>query len=91
MLVNSDLLRLFGRANGPQHDECRVGISFLGMRFKWREKPRSMVQNATVHWSVRQRFDEPQVLVYDCEMPYRPELLRQHVDYAARYDKPMSS
>ena len=85
LIVNEDLLALFGRPNGPQHDECRVGISFLGRRFKWREKPRNMVQNATIHWSVKKRFDEPSVLIYDEEKPYRPVLLRHHKDYAAAY------
>lgn len=85
LLVNDDLLALFGRHNGPQHDECRVGISFLGMRFKWLEKPRKLVENATVHWSVRKRFDEPFVLIYDEERSYRPLLLEHHKDYAATY------
>jgi uncharacterized protein (DUF2235 family) len=85
LLVNPSYLILFGRASGPQHDECRVGISFLGMHFKWREHIRKMVANATIHPSVLDRFSGPPVLVYDEEKRYRPELLRQHVSYKQTY------
>jgi uncharacterized protein (DUF2235 family) len=86
LLINDELLALFGRSNGPQHDERRVGISFLGMRFKWREQVRKMADNATIHWSVRKRFDEPFVLIYDEEKPCRPVLLQHHQDYVATYE-----
>jgi hypothetical protein len=83
LLVNDDLLSLFGRHNGPQHDECRVGISFLGMHFKWRQKARKMVDNATIHWSVYKRFEEPTVLIYDEERRYRPASLEHHEHFSA--------
>lgn len=83
LIVNDDLLNLFGRPNGPQHDECRTGISFLGMNFKWREAPRKMVDNATIHWSVQKRMEQDVVLIYDEEKPYRPELLRTHQKLAS--------
>jgi uncharacterized protein (DUF2235 family) len=86
LLVNDDLLILFGRSNGPQHDECRVGVRMFGKRFNWREKSRKMVDNATIHWSVKQRFDGPPVLVYDIEKPYRPALLRSHEQFSAVYE-----
>lgn len=86
LLVNDDLLRHFGRPNGPQHDECRVGIRFLGFKFKWREKDRKIVDNAIVHWSVLERFQATSVLIYDQEKPYRPEMLRTHQNYAALYN-----
>ena len=78
LLVNGSLLQLFGRPNGPQHDECRVGISFLGFNFKWKEKSRKLVDNATLHWSVKKRLEQPSVQIYDEEMKYRPEMLREH-------------
>jgi hypothetical protein len=91
LLINESLLTLFGRASGPQHDECRAGISILGMRFKWREKPRKIVDNATVHWSVYERTKLPHVLIYDEEKPYRPVLLSQHKDFAALYGEAQES
>jgi uncharacterized protein (DUF2235 family) len=85
LLTNPLYLTLFGRPSGPQHDECRVGISFWGMHFKWREHIRKMVANATVHPSVFDRFNGPAVLIYDEEKRYRPELLRQHTSYKQAY------
>jgi hypothetical protein len=85
LIVNKGLLQTYGRHTGPQHDECRVGVSFLFMRFKWREKPRNIVPNATLHPSVAQRFEEPSVLIYDEERAYRPELLEEHVGFSAVY------
>jgi Uncharacterized alpha/beta hydrolase domain (DUF2235) len=85
LLVNPSYLTLFGRTSGPQHDECRVGISFWGMHFKWRKHIRNMVANATVHPSVFDRFNGPPVLIYDQEKRYRPDLLRQHTIYKQAY------
>jgi uncharacterized protein (DUF2235 family) len=85
LLVNPSYLILFGRPSGPQHDECRVGISFWGMHFRWREHIRKMVANATVHPSVFDRFNGPAVLIYDEEKRYRPELLRLHTLYKQAY------
>jgi hypothetical protein len=58
----------------------------VGRRFKWREKARKMVDNATIHWSVKKRFEESLVLNYDEEKPYRPILLERHTDFASTYD-----
>jgi hypothetical protein len=87
LFVNESLLALFGRPNGPQHDECRVGISLFGLRFNWREKARKMVDSATIHWSVYERVKLPSALIYDQEKPYRPALLADHKDFAAIYAK----
>lgn len=85
LVVDDQYSHLFGRHHGPQHDETRVGIRLLGMTFKWRTHVRKMVDCATIHPSVRARFDELYVPVYDEEKPYRPELLRNHVDYKDTY------
>jgi hypothetical protein len=45
-----------------------------------------MVENVTIHWSVKKRFDEPLVLIYDKEKPYRPVLLEHHENFAATYE-----
>jgi hypothetical protein len=87
LIVNDDYLRLFGRHTGPQHDECRLGIKLFGFKFKWREQTRKMVQNATLHPSVKQRFEEKQVLIYNEEKPYRPGLLASHIAFKDVYVK----
>jgi uncharacterized protein (DUF2235 family) len=85
LIVNDDYMRLFGRHNGAQHDECRVGITMLGMNFKWREQPRKMVKDATLHPTVKLRFAEKNVLIYDEEKSYRPALLANHVEFLKTY------
>lgn len=83
LIVDDRYLNLFGRADGPQHDECRAGIHLFGRRFDWREATRKMVPDATLHWSVRQRFEGGPVLVYDEERRYRPALLAGHDQFKA--------
>jgi uncharacterized protein (DUF2235 family) len=86
LVVNKDLLQTYGRHDGQQHDECRVGISFLFFwTLKWRVKARKVVPKATYHPSVMQRFREASVLIYDQERRYRPDLLAEHVDFKAVY------
>jgi uncharacterized protein (DUF2235 family) len=85
MLVNQSYLMLFGRADGPQHDECRVGIKIAGFNFKWREKDRKVVANATVHPSVWDRFNGAPVLIYDEVKPYRPNTFELHEKYKQAY------
>jgi hypothetical protein len=75
----------YGRHTGAQHDECRVGARLLFWRLKWKEKSRKVVPKATYHPSVMRRFKEPRVLIYDRETPYRPDLLREHVDFQEVY------
>jgi hypothetical protein len=87
LCVDDRYLQLNGRPNGPQHDECKVGISLLGFNFKWREQTRRMVDNATIHQSVMERFKGEPVLIYDEEKPYRPEILTKHVQFAALFDR----
>jgi uncharacterized protein (DUF2235 family) len=82
LIVDDRYLNLTGRPDGPQHDECKAGISLLGFKFKWREQTRQMVDNATVHGSVMERFKGGPVLIYDEEKPYRPEILTKHVQFA---------
>jgi uncharacterized protein (DUF2235 family) len=95
LLVNNDLLATYGRHNGQQHDECRVGVRLLFWRLNWKEKSRKVVPKATYHPSVMKRFKEARVLIYDLERPYRPGLLAEHVDfkevYAAETSRPTAS
>ena len=85
LLVNESLLATYGRHTGQQHDECRVGVRLLFWRLNWKEKSRKVVPKATYHPSVKRRFDEARVLVYDKEQPYRPDLLADHVDFKDVY------
>jgi hypothetical protein len=85
LIIDDRYLTLNGRPDGPQHDECKAGISLLGFNFKWREQTRKMVDNATVHGSVMERFKGPPVLIYDEEKPYRPEILTKHVQFAGLF------
>lgn len=82
LIVDDRYLKLNGRSDGPQHDECKAGISLLGFKFKWREQTRKMVDNATVHESVMERFKGGTVLIYDEEKLYRPDILTKHVQFA---------
>ena len=86
LLVNVNLLATYGRHTGRQHDECRVGVRLLHFwRLNWKEKSRKVVPKATYHPSVMWRFKEPQVLIYDRERPYRPDLLAEHLDFKEVY------
>jgi uncharacterized protein (DUF2235 family) len=85
LLIDENYLRLFGNYAGDQHDECRIGITFMGMKFRWREHDRRMTKDATLHPSVNKRFEGQAVLIYDEEKPYRPTLLAKHEAFAAIY------
>lgn len=83
LLIDRHYLRPSGRANGPQHDECRVGIRFFGMRFRWREKLRDVPPDAPLHPSVLDRLTAKGVLMFDEERPYRPQVLTSHRLFAS--------
>jgi uncharacterized protein (DUF2235 family) len=87
LLIDRRYLKLFGRHTGQQHDECREGIRWSRFRFKWREANRTIDENAPIHPSVKERFKEELLLIYDEEKPYRPRLLRQHIDFRKFYEK----
>ncbi len=83
-----DVLATHPAPDGKRHDEVKSGFgivtSLTGMT--WTEKHRTLPSNdAPVHRSVYERFDLPEALEYDTWKPYRPETLRNHVDFAAYY------
>ncbi|MBF9197778.1 DUF2235 domain-containing protein [Microvirga terrestris] len=84
--IDGDVLQLYPSAAGPQHDECKSG------RFGhlWEKGLRDVSEDAVLHASVKERFEQPQVLHYDEMKPYRPENLRQHQDVAQYYDRPVA-
>lgn len=85
LIVNPQYLQLFGKSDGPQHDECRVGISFCKVNFQWREKIRMIVADAPIHPSVRDRFNGPEVLIYHEMKRYRPKNLKEHEQFRQAY------
>jgi uncharacterized protein (DUF2235 family) len=78
------LLRAYPSAAGPQHDECRGSWT---SRF-WKQAPRKLVPNATIHPSVEDRLQLDAVLHYDIMQPYRPEPLRNQAAFAKYYNEP---
>jgi uncharacterized protein (DUF2235 family) len=87
-------LQLFPDSAGMQHDERKAGLGLLTRRFNvtWRKQDRvlpipegEMKSKATMHKSVYDRFDLPDVLQHDCRCIYRPETLRNHVDFCDGY------
>jgi uncharacterized protein (DUF2235 family) len=88
ILYDSDVLNPFPRADGMQHDEVKAGLGFWTTLFQetWTEKTRELpAPDAVMHRSVYQRFDLPAVQLYDHMGLYRPETLRNHVDFAEYY------
>jgi len=80
-----NVLATFPEAIGPQHDECKAGKWQHGVRTLPAD-PQSHMSDATMHRSVYQRFAAAEVVQYDTAKAYRPENLRNHVDFAHYYD-----
>jgi hypothetical protein len=82
LIVDEDFLHLSPDPTGGQHDEVKTGIRFLYFfKLKWPIGYRQPVEEATLHPSVRERFQfEDGVLQYDEIRLYRPEVLRKHHD-----------
>lgn len=73
LLVDDKVLILREDPTGMQHDETR------SLAFRLAEKlDRDLVENATLHPTVVERFALGGVLQYDVTAPYRPEALRKH-------------
>jgi hypothetical protein len=88
------VLQLFPDSSGMQHDERKSGLGFITRRFNvtWRKQDRvlpirkgEMKSRATMHKSVYDRFDLPDVFQHDCRCIYRPETLRTHIDFCDGY------
>ena len=74
------VLKLFPSPAGMQHDET------TGMVFRYAAKiDRKLVEDATLHPSVLERFTCQSVLHYDEMRPYRPNNLRSHQRVASYY------
>ncbi len=82
------VLKLWPYANGPQHDEVKIGFGFLTKLFgwTWSEQVRTLPSSeAVMHCTVYERFDLEAVQVYDAFAPYRPVTLAKHNDFARFY------
>lgn len=80
--IDGDVLQLYPSPAGIQHDECKTG------RFGhlWEKGRRRVPDDAVLHPSVKERFEQPQVLHYDVMKPYRPPNLRRHEEVKQYYD-----
>ena len=75
-------------SDGRRHDEVRSGSGVVTKLtgISWTEEYRKLPsKNAPIHRSVYERFDLPEAFEYDTWKPYRPETLRNHVDFARFY------
>jgi uncharacterized protein (DUF2235 family) len=86
---DGQVLQLSPDPGGMQHDEVAAGLGLLTKLFgiTWARKDRKLQsRRAVIHSSVYKRFDLPEVQVYDRLKPYRPSVLRNHVDFERYYE-----
>jgi uncharacterized protein (DUF2235 family) len=80
LLVDRSVLQLSPDAAGVQHDET------LSWEYRIAKKiNRHVLPEAPVHPTVEARFDAPAAMQCGLMLPYRPESLRHHEKFAARY------
>jgi len=89
-----DVLALYPDSHGMQHDEIKAGLGLLSkiLWISWTEAHRKLPASegggpseAIMHRSVYERFDGGCVQQYDRMALYRPETLRNHVDFQDYY------
>jgi uncharacterized protein (DUF2235 family) len=97
LVIDESRLRLFPSPAGLQHDEI-AGMSdtirtrtpaplrWLTRGLTWKVERRSPIDTATLHPSVRERFDLESAPRQGGEGPYRPEALRGHEWFRDRFD-----
>ena len=86
--INPSVLVTHPMPDGRRHDEVKTGFGLVTTLtgITWKEKYRTLPSNdAPMHKSVYERFDLPEAFEYDTWKPYRPETLRNHVDFAQYY------
>ena len=87
---DADVLKPWPQPDGMQHDEVKSGLGLLTKLFgiTYTKKERELPgPNAVVHLSVYNRFDLEAVQIYDQLVPYRPNTLRTHADFAKYYEQ----
>jgi Uncharacterized alpha/beta hydrolase domain (DUF2235) len=80
LITDSNVLKLYPSRKGMQHDETKGSV----FRFALKQN-REVIDEAYLHPSVLQRFEESAVLQYDEMKPYRPAGLISHYKVAAFY------
>lgn len=89
--IDMTKLMLFPYADGAQHCEVKAFRNLYPtwipkwFHFTWPEKTRIEAKGATIHESVKLRFDYEYVLHHDVATPYRPTSLKQDRNYLAFY------
>jgi len=93
--IDSDVLVLHPSPDGPSHDEVKSGFGLITKLtgYTWPKTirdlpadPKTGISAATMHSSVYERFDLKSVLQYDTNSRYRPETLRNHIDFSKFYE-----
>ena len=87
---DADVLKPWPQSDGMQHDEVKSGLGLMTklFGFTYTKKERELPgPNAVAHLSVYNRFDLEVVQIYDQLVPYRPNTLRTHADFAEYYEQ----
>jgi len=96
LMVDKRVLTRWPYPDGMQHDEVKMGYGWLTRRLgiTWTKQERSLPRPSDkalsaeiIHRSVYKRFDHERVQVYDRMLAYRPETLKNHVDFARFYQE----
>jgi uncharacterized protein (DUF2235 family) len=85
---DADVLKTYPIPTGRSHNEVKVGVGLITTLTgaTWAERHRELPSpSAPMHKSVYERFDSIAALEYDQWIPYRPEILRDHVDFERFY------
>jgi hypothetical protein len=74
--------------DGRRHDEVKTGFGIVTTLtgITWKEEQRKLPSDsAPMHKCVYERFDLTEAFEYDSWRRYRPETLRNHIDFAEYY------
>jgi len=75
--------------DGRRHDEVKTGFGIFTTLtgLTWTAELRKLPSiDAPMHRSVYERFDLPKAFEFEVWKPYRPETLRDHVDFARYFE-----
>lgn len=95
VLYDDSVLQTFPSSTGMQHDERLAGLGILTRLLHITYSKRSRIlpvpkgkrwSEAAMHKSVYQRFDAGLVQQYDRKKHYRPDTVRNHVDFHVAFE-----
>jgi hypothetical protein len=87
--IDFDVVKAYPVPVGRSHNEVKAGFGLITKLtgLNWAEERRELPSSsATMHKSVCERFDAIEAFEYDEWVPYRPQTLRTHVDFARFYE-----